>query len=173
MYPRLPLQVLFAGGRAKYPHPRTMSFRNRLRLFFLMIVVAPMLVVAVAFYVLVFSSESGKADAQANAERRVAMAMYDEAHARALVAGRAIARDMPFATAIRRQQRRGAADPRGRPAPHARRPADRRRAGHEPCPRRRGQRIGDVPREHRLSTAAGSSARSRPRSSRRPRTRAA
>jgi diguanylate cyclase (GGDEF)-like protein len=79
-----------------------MSFRNRLRLFFLMIVVAPMLVVAVAFYVLVFSSESGKADAQANAERRVAMAMYDEAHARALVAGRAIARDVPFATAIRR-----------------------------------------------------------------------
>jgi diguanylate cyclase (GGDEF)-like protein len=79
-----------------------MSFRNRLRLFFLMIVVAPMLVVAVAFYVLVFSSESGKADAQANAERRVAMAMYDDAHARALVAGRAIARDVPFATAIRR-----------------------------------------------------------------------
>src|SRR3954454_6358119 len=79
-----------------------MSFRNRLRLFFLMIVVAPMLVVAVAFYVLVFSSESGKADAQANAERRVAMAMYDEAHARALVAGRAIVRDVPFATAIRR-----------------------------------------------------------------------
>jgi diguanylate cyclase (GGDEF)-like protein len=79
-----------------------MSFRNRLRLFFLMIVVAPMLVVAVAFYVLVFSSESGKADAQANAERRVAMAMYDEAHDRALIAGRAIARDVPFATAIRR-----------------------------------------------------------------------
>jgi diguanylate cyclase (GGDEF)-like protein len=79
-----------------------MSFRNRLRLFFLMIVVAPMLVVAVAFYVLVFSSESGKADAEANAQRRVAMAMYDEAHDRALVAGRAIARDVPFATAIRR-----------------------------------------------------------------------
>src|SRR4051812_42912499 len=79
-----------------------MSFPNRLRLFFLMIVVGPMLVVAVAFYVLVFSSESGKADAQANAERRVAMAMYDEAHARALVAGRAIATDVPFATAIRR-----------------------------------------------------------------------
>jgi diguanylate cyclase (GGDEF)-like protein len=79
-----------------------MSFRNRLRLFFVMIVVAPMAVVAVAFYLLVFSSESGKADAQANAQRSVAMRMYDDARQRALVAGRAIVKDVPFATAIRR-----------------------------------------------------------------------
>jgi diguanylate cyclase (GGDEF)-like protein len=79
-----------------------MSFRNRLRLFFLMIVIAPMVVVAVAFAVLIFSSESGKADAQAVAQRNVAKAMYSDARQRALVAGRAIADDVPFATAIRR-----------------------------------------------------------------------
>jgi diguanylate cyclase (GGDEF)-like protein len=80
-----------------------MSFRNRLRLFFVMIVVAPMLAVAAVFYVLIFSSESGKADAKVSAQSDVAMAMYDDAHRRALVAGRAIVNDVPFATAIRRK----------------------------------------------------------------------
>jgi diguanylate cyclase (GGDEF)-like protein len=79
-----------------------MSFRNRLRLFFLMIVVAPMVVVAVVLYLLIFSSESGKSDAQVSAKTDVAMALNREAQRRALVAGRAIAADVPFATAIRR-----------------------------------------------------------------------
>ena len=79
-----------------------MAFRNRLRLFFVMIVVAPMLVVAGVFYVLIFSAESGQADAKASAQKDVAVATYDQAHERALVAGRAIANDVPFATAIRR-----------------------------------------------------------------------
>jgi diguanylate cyclase (GGDEF)-like protein len=79
-----------------------MSFRNRLRLFFLMIVIAPMLVVAGVLYVLIFSSESGKADAGISAKADVAMAMYQDARERALAAGRAIASDVPFATAIRR-----------------------------------------------------------------------
>jgi len=79
-----------------------MSFRNRLRLFFLMIVVAPMLVVAVVLYLVTFTSESGKSDADVNARTQVAMKMNDEAHRQALAAGRAIVNDVPFATAIRR-----------------------------------------------------------------------
>jgi len=79
-----------------------MSFRNRLRLFFLMIVVAPMLVVAVVLYLVTFSSESGKADSDVNARTQVARKLNDEAHRQALIAGRAIANDVPFATAIRR-----------------------------------------------------------------------
>src|SRR4051794_21402941 len=79
-----------------------MSFRNRLRLFFLMIVVAPMLVVGVVLYLVTFTSESGKSDSDVNARTQVAMKMNDEAHRQALVAGRAIAADVPFATAIRR-----------------------------------------------------------------------
>src|SRR3954447_7249708 len=79
-----------------------MSLRNRLRLFFVMIVVAPMIVVALVFYVLIFGSEGGQADARVSAQSNVAMAQYNEAHRQALVAGRAIAKDVPFATAIRR-----------------------------------------------------------------------
>ena len=79
-----------------------MSFRNRLRLFFATIVVAPMLVIAAVLYVLIFSAESGKADAAFSAKSDVAVSLYNDARERALVAGRAIARDVPFATAIRR-----------------------------------------------------------------------
>jgi diguanylate cyclase (GGDEF)-like protein len=79
-----------------------MSFRNRLRLFFLMIVVAPMLAVAVVLYVLIMSSESGKDDSAVNAKTLVARRMAREAQDDALRAGRAISRDVPFATAIRR-----------------------------------------------------------------------
>jgi len=79
-----------------------MSFRNRLRLFFLMIVVAPMLVVAAVLYLVTFTSESGKSDSDVNARTQVAMKLNDEAHRQALLAGRAIVRDVPFATAIRR-----------------------------------------------------------------------
>jgi diguanylate cyclase (GGDEF)-like protein len=79
-----------------------MSFRNRLRLFFLMIVVAPMLAVAVVLYLLIMSSESGKDDSAVNAKTVVARRMAREAQDDALRAGRAISRDVPFATAIRR-----------------------------------------------------------------------
>jgi diguanylate cyclase (GGDEF)-like protein len=79
-----------------------MSFRNRLRLFFAAIVVAPMLVIAAVLYVLIFSAENGKADAAFSAKSDVAISLYNDARRRAVVAGRAIASDVPFATAIRR-----------------------------------------------------------------------
>src|SRR3954451_24800531 len=79
-----------------------MSFRNRLRLFFVMIVVAPMLAVAIVAYLLIFTNAKGKSDAAVSARAQTAMKLNDEAHRDALVAGRMIVNDVPFATAIRR-----------------------------------------------------------------------
>jgi diguanylate cyclase (GGDEF)-like protein len=79
-----------------------MSFRDRLRLYFVAFVAAPALVIAVVLYILVFSNESGKADAAFNAKRSAALRLYDDAYRRAAAAGRKIATDVPFATAIRR-----------------------------------------------------------------------
>jgi diguanylate cyclase (GGDEF)-like protein len=78
------------------------SFRSRLRLFFVLIVVIPMVVVGVVLYLLIATNETGKADAQVNAEKDTALALYGDAVDRAAIAARAIARDVPFATALRR-----------------------------------------------------------------------
>src|SRR3954463_1068480 len=92
-----------AGGpAATVPSAGKMSFRNRLRLFFAMIVVAPMVVVAIVLFFLIFGSEKGQADAKADTQRRVAQAIYNDARDRGQRAGRAIATDVPFATALRR-----------------------------------------------------------------------
>jgi diguanylate cyclase (GGDEF)-like protein len=79
-----------------------MSLRSRLRLFFLLIVVVPMIAVGVVLYVLIASNEAGKADATVSAQKNVATAMYDDARREASAAGHAIASDVPFATAVRR-----------------------------------------------------------------------
>src|SRR6185312_5000553 len=79
-----------------------MSFRNRLRLFFLAIVFVPMIAVGVVFYVLINGAESGKADARVNAQTQVAQAIYGETQREAMRDARAIATDVPFATALRR-----------------------------------------------------------------------
>jgi diguanylate cyclase (GGDEF)-like protein len=79
-----------------------MSLRGRLRLFFLMIVVVPLIVVGAVFYLLIASNESAKSDAQVSAHSDTAIALYEEAFRQARRDARAIARDVPFATAIRR-----------------------------------------------------------------------
>jgi diguanylate cyclase (GGDEF)-like protein len=79
-----------------------MSLRGRLRLFFLMIVVVPLIVVGAVFYLLIASNESAKSDAQVSAHSDTAIALYEEAFREARRDARAIARDVPFATAIRR-----------------------------------------------------------------------
>jgi len=65
-------------------------------------VVAPMVVVAIVLFFLIFGSEKGQADAKADTQRRVAQAIYNDARDRGQRAGRAIATDVPFATALRR-----------------------------------------------------------------------
>jgi diguanylate cyclase (GGDEF)-like protein len=79
-----------------------MSLRNRLRLFFVLIVVVPMVIVGVVLYILITTNETGKADAKVAAKYETALEIYGDARDRALVAARRIARNVPFATALRR-----------------------------------------------------------------------
>ena len=61
-----------------------------------------MMAVVVAFYLLIASNENGKSDAGVNAKYDTATSIYDDAHERALAAARRIARDVPFSTALQR-----------------------------------------------------------------------
>ena len=79
-----------------------MSFRNRLRLFFLAIVLLPMIAVGAVFYFVLGGTESGKADADASARVNVARAIYRDARTQGTREARRIATDVPFATALRR-----------------------------------------------------------------------
>src|ERR671910_1909986 len=78
----------------------TPSFRNRLRLFFVVIVIIPMIAVAVVLFQIVTRSEESQTDAQLSAAQRVAANLYRESSARANAAGRAIVRDEGLRTAI-------------------------------------------------------------------------
>jgi diguanylate cyclase (GGDEF)-like protein len=79
-----------------------MSFRNRLTLFFVLIVVVPMIAVAFVLFRLIADNETGKSDARVGAQAEAAIALYDEELSRARAAAREIATDVPFATAVRR-----------------------------------------------------------------------
>jgi diguanylate cyclase (GGDEF)-like protein len=79
-----------------------MSFRNRLTLFFVLIVVVPMIAVAFVLFRLIADNETGKSDARVGAQAEAAIALYDEELSRARRAAREIATDVPFATAVRR-----------------------------------------------------------------------
>ncbi len=83
------------------PRPLTPSFRNRLRLFFLVIVVVPMVAVALVLFRLVAASENGKSDARLAQAQRSAQGIYaaDEDHA-GTVAGSFVG-DQELSDAIR------------------------------------------------------------------------
>ena len=55
-----------------------MSFRNRLILFFFLIVVVPMVAVGVVLFDLIANNESGKADARLNANYRAAVHLSEQ-----------------------------------------------------------------------------------------------
>src|SRR5919201_6449060 len=78
-----------------------MSFRNRLTLFFVLIVVVPMVAVAFVLFRLIADNESGKADARLAANLSSAMHLYEESHNQADRAARAIGRDVQLAQALR------------------------------------------------------------------------
>ena len=82
-----------------------MSFRNRLTVFFIVLVILPMIVVAAVGFVLASDSEQGKTDARLSEAQRSASGLFREYQDRAESAARAIARDPQLA----------AGDP-GRPA---------------------------------------------------------
>jgi diguanylate cyclase (GGDEF)-like protein len=78
-----------------------MSFRTRLTLFFVLIVVIPMVAVAVVLFNLIKDNESGKADARLAANQRTSIALYEEARNQADRAALAIGRDVALAQALR------------------------------------------------------------------------
>lgn len=73
-----------------------MSFRNRLALFFVLIVIVPMFAVAFLLFRLIEDSETGKAEAAIAQQHRFAKALFDEQRALAAVAAEVVGRDRVF-----------------------------------------------------------------------------
>jgi diguanylate cyclase (GGDEF)-like protein len=78
----------------------TPSFRNRLRLFFMLIVVIPMIAVAAVLFQIVSRSEESQTDAQLSEAQLVARNLYRNSTTRANVAGRKIVNDQALREAI-------------------------------------------------------------------------
>src|SRR3712207_4995436 len=78
----------------------TPSFRNRLRLFFTIIVIIPMVAVAAVLFRLVGASDESKADARLAEAQRAATGLYQERQAEAEDAARTIARGAGLSAAI-------------------------------------------------------------------------
>src|SRR3954447_11479217 len=89
-----------------------MSFRARLRLFFVLIVIVPMLSVAIVLFRLISDNETGKADASIAARERAAISLYREATRRAEGAVQGVGNDRVLADSLlsrnyNRARRRG------------------------------------------------------------------
>jgi diguanylate cyclase (GGDEF)-like protein len=82
-----------------------MSFRNRLTLFFVLIVVVPMVAVAFVLFRLIADNESGKADARLAAAKGSAINLYREDYNRANRAAAKIGADPALAQALRDNDR--------------------------------------------------------------------
>ncbi|MBX5439933.1 MAG: diguanylate cyclase [Solirubrobacteraceae bacterium] len=90
-----------------------MSFRARLTLFFVLIVIVPMLSVAIVLFRLISDNETGKADAGLRVTSRVAVRLYEEARAEADEVVAAVGTDRRLAAALR-DRREAAAQARAR-----------------------------------------------------------
>src|SRR4051794_23438848 len=77
-----------------------MSFRARLRLFFVLIVIVPMLSVAIVLFRLISDNETGKADASIAARQRAAISLYREATRRADGAVQGVGNDRVLADSL-------------------------------------------------------------------------
>jgi diguanylate cyclase (GGDEF)-like protein len=82
-----------------------MSFRNRLTLFFVLIVVVPMVAVAFVLFRLIADNESGKADARLASTKGAAINLYREDYNRANRAAATIGRDVALSQALRDNDR--------------------------------------------------------------------
>ncbi len=78
-----------------------MTFRTRLTLFFVLIVVGPMLAVAVLVFALIADNENGKADARVGAGQVAARGLYQEFTERAAAGLQRAARDPELTRALR------------------------------------------------------------------------
>src|SRR3954471_7802348 len=85
-----------------------MSFRNRLTLFFVAIVIVPMVSVAFVLFRLISDNESGKSDARVGARQQTAINLYAEDRAKAARLAPRFAADVALASALRRGEVRRA-----------------------------------------------------------------
>ncbi len=88
-----------------------MSFRARLSLFFLLIVIVPMVSLTFVLFRLISDNENGKADAGVGARQETAINLVEEARDAAKSGALAVSQDVPLATALQRG-RPGAANRR-------------------------------------------------------------
>src|SRR3954454_19991332 len=86
-----------------------MSFRSRLLLFFMIIVIVPMIAVALVLFSITADSETGKSDAAIAQGLRAAFAVYDADRAKAHPALEAVGRDPLLAGAIAKHDKAAAA----------------------------------------------------------------
>jgi diguanylate cyclase (GGDEF)-like protein len=82
-----------------------MTFRNRLTLFFVLIVVVPMVSVAFVLFRLIADNESGKTDARIAARQEASIRLYQEARTEADGVALVIGRDRALAGALRADDR--------------------------------------------------------------------
>lgn len=80
---------------------RLASFRTRLRLFFVLIVIVPMIAVTLIVFRLIAESENGQADARVAARQETAISLYYDARANADRLAARIGRDQALAKALR------------------------------------------------------------------------
>jgi diguanylate cyclase (GGDEF)-like protein len=83
----------------RYSGPEV-SFRGRLRLFFVLLVIVPMIALAVVLFTLASRSETGKADAGISAGTETAFGVYEEAALEAEPALREVASDRRLRAAL-------------------------------------------------------------------------
>ncbi len=87
-----------------------MSFRRRLSLFFIVIVIVPMIAGAVVMFRLVIDAQRAKSDARLSQAQTAAAAVFDDAQRRSAAAGREIAQTPALAQAIENGDRRQVQD---------------------------------------------------------------
>jgi diguanylate cyclase (GGDEF)-like protein len=85
---------------------RLSSFRTRLRLFFVLIVIVPMIAVTLIVFRLIAESENGQADARVAARQETAISLYYNARADADRIAAAVGRDTALAAALRSRDAR-------------------------------------------------------------------
>src|SRR5215213_7825635 len=86
-----------AGAGVVWPR---VDFRARLRLFFVLLVIVPMIALAIVLFTLTGRSETGKADAGISAGTRTAFSIYEERAAEARPAVHAVAADPQLTEAL-------------------------------------------------------------------------
>src|SRR3954447_1002584 len=77
-----------------------MSFRNRLTVFFIVLVILPMVVVAAVGFVLASDSEQGKTDARLSEAQRAGSGLFREFQDRAQASAGVIGHDRQLSAAI-------------------------------------------------------------------------